>query len=410
MVKKVSMENNVGIIGGGPAGLLSAIELTNRGVNSIVFEEHSEIGDPPHCSGLISLNGFRKIGINPFTRSARVYLQNIVKGAIFSSSIGTKFEIESSKPVAAVINRSAFDKYLAYHYMKKGGEIYTSSPVIDVKQASKTIDIVVQNRLKKDTKVFSFSVIVDAEGISKKIRKKLGINWSHRILPAYQMEVYGIEVDPDFVELYFDRRLAKDFFGWVIPLEEKRARVGLATSNGNPRDNLRLLLKRPDLKARYKELNIEKEYGGGVITSGALPKTYGNRFVLVGDAAGHVKPTTGGGVVLGGIGSRIAAKVISESVHKSKISQRTLKHYENLWKAEFGRELQFMLFIRKLLNHLSNKHMDILFRNIKDSGINKVVSEKGDMDFQYKMIKDILTDSQVAWKLFVFLIKSILFL
>ena len=53
------------IAGGSLSGLLSAQEIANHGNDVLVLEEHSVIGLPEKCDGLVSLNALSSLGIIP---------------------------------------------------------------------------------------------------------------------------------------------------------------------------------------------------------------------------------------------------------------------------------------------------------------------------------------------------------
>jgi flavin-dependent dehydrogenase len=57
------LRTEVAVVGGGPAGLIAARELASKGVQVKVFEEHSKIGIPNHCAGVLSIEGLKRIGI-----------------------------------------------------------------------------------------------------------------------------------------------------------------------------------------------------------------------------------------------------------------------------------------------------------------------------------------------------------
>ena len=54
------------VIGSGPAGTMSALEATKKGADVLVLENDPVVGDPNHCSGLITLKGLSKLGV-PYT-------------------------------------------------------------------------------------------------------------------------------------------------------------------------------------------------------------------------------------------------------------------------------------------------------------------------------------------------------
>ena len=104
-----SRETQVIVVGAGPSGLIAARETAQRGVSVTALEEHSEIGRPCHCAGLLSMDGMRRLKIP----SDGFYVQNRVRGAVFFSPSGLSFRVERQKPVACIVDRVSLDKFLA---------------------------------------------------------------------------------------------------------------------------------------------------------------------------------------------------------------------------------------------------------------------------------------------------------
>ena len=94
------------VIGGGPVGSYTALELSKLGVKTEVFEEHSQVGVPSHCTGHISIRSLKAAGYYPLP--IRI-VENTFDAANFYSPKGTKFALKLKAPVTAVINRAKFD-------------------------------------------------------------------------------------------------------------------------------------------------------------------------------------------------------------------------------------------------------------------------------------------------------------
>ena len=58
------------IVGGGPGGLFMAARLAERGVRTLVCEEHARVGDPVHCTGVLSADSFTRFDL-PGRRDAQ---------------------------------------------------------------------------------------------------------------------------------------------------------------------------------------------------------------------------------------------------------------------------------------------------------------------------------------------------
>jgi geranylgeranyl reductase family protein len=367
------IKRDVVVVGAGPAGLISAREAAKSGIEVTVLEEHKEIGIPCHCAGLMSIKGLRRLQIPLNSR----FVQNKVKGAIFHSPSGLSFSVEKEESVACVVNRSMFDKFLMKQAISSGAEIKLNSKVQQLKCHKQRI-------LVNSTRdLISANIVVNAEGISSFFVKRMGltpINYDY-VLPAFQFELNDVDVNSEFVEIYVGKKIAPSFFAWVIPLSSKSARVGLACKEANPRKKLESFIQN-----RFESFNYVSSNSGRVITCGPIPKTFNNNFVVVGDAAGQVKPTTGGGVILGGICSTIASRVITESIKKNAATLNFLEKYENLWKRKLEREFKVMRLARRIFNHLSDDIIDKFFKIVKDNNFQKELSIYGDIDFQASLL------------------------
>ncbi|HID90926.1 TPA: NAD(P)/FAD-dependent oxidoreductase [Candidatus Bathyarchaeota archaeon] len=356
------------VVGGGPAGLITARETARAGIDVTVVEEHAEVGVPTHCAGLLSVDGLERIGVRPLG-----FVVNAVRGARFFSPSGLSFKIEARRPKAYVVDRELFDKALAEQAAESGANIVLGKRVKDV--------IVHEDRadaLLADGHRVGSDAIVVAEGVRCALTRALGLRAPKRRLQAAQMEIAGVDADPSYVELHFGRRIAPGFFAWKVPLSDDTLRIGLACSDGRALARLTRFVKR-ELGGRGKVIGRSASL---LIAGGPIGRTYGDRFLVVGDAAGQAKPTTGGGVIFGGVCALHAANAIRRAASLGDWSASVLKDYQRGWMKELGRELRLMLIARKVADRLSDRGIDRLFSVVIEGGLAEGIQEVGDIDFQ----------------------------
>jgi digeranylgeranylglycerophospholipid reductase len=183
----------------------------------------------------------------------------------------------------------------------------------------------------------------------------------------------------DEVEVFFGD-VAPDFFAWLVPLAPPMARAGLLS-----RENPGLYLKKwlSDLAAQGKivSANVKLRYGG--IPLQPLTRTYGERLIAVGDAAGQVKPTSGGGIYYGLISADIAAATLHDALGDDDLSAKRLARYERAWRKKLGSELRTGYRFRRLYERLSNRQIDRLFDIVKRAGIDKALLKAEDLSFDW---------------------------
>ncbi len=372
-----SLKPDAVVIGAGPAGTLAAFELAKEGHNVQVFEDHEFVGEPVHCAGLLSTSGLSTLALKP----PQSVIQNQVSGARIYSPNGSFIEIERGQREAHVIDRSLFDKWLAERAVSEGATITTMTKVTKVILR----DDGVSGIRTADGDEVESSVIVNAEGSRCIISSSVGLPSVPRSskLPAYQYELSGVDIDDTFVEMFYSRETAPGFFAWIIPLGNNRARVGLA-SRSKTKPRLKHFIRKNRLvKDRLEKATVTRGFGGTVLVGMPISRTWKDGLLVAGDAAGQVKATTGGGVIMGGLSARIAGQVASKALGESKWDFR---EYENRWQSHIMNELRAMYLVQKALTSLSDKGLDTLVESANRHGLVDIIRTEGDMDRQKRVI------------------------
>lgn len=200
--------------------------------------------------------------------------------------------------------------------------------------------------------------VLAADGAGSSVGRAQGIRRDY--IFTYQVEA-KLKGDADFVELHFGD-FAPGFFGWIVPVDGKNARIGIGCDRGNPKSCFDLFRKKFDIG------KTEKVQSAIIPVFDPKTKTVFGNSALVGDAAAQVKATTGGGIVYG----CKCAQVLAEAVEKGDVG-----FYEKEWRRLYGRELQTHLRIRKFLDRVNYEK---LLRYIKEERLDELIAEKGDMD------------------------------
>jgi geranylgeranyl reductase family protein len=348
------------------------------GAKVLVCEEHKEVGAPNHCAGHLSISSLKRLGI----QLPQKVLENEIKGANFYSPSGKQFVLRCSNPVSYVVNRGLFDKHLAELAIDAGVQYRFESRVKSLLFESSWVKGIALT----DGTQLGANVVIDAEGCSSAILKQTGLDGlkASMIVRGIQAEVDSVDgVEEDMVELYLGRKVAPDFFAWIIPKKDGTAKVGLATSTGNPQSYLQKFMKKhPVASKKLKNSKIKNISAHPIPLAGPISKTYSSGFLAVGDAASQVKATTGGGVVFGITCAKIAGQVAYEAVKSNNFSEELLCSYQTQWKQVVDFELKAMLRLRRMLNSLPDKKTDTLIALCTRLGIDNVLEKVGDVDFQ----------------------------
>ncbi len=336
------------VVGNGPAGCIAASNASASGETILVGSNERRM----QCAGLVSVSGLERLGINP-----KDTVLNTVRGARIYSPSGNQVLVDAKKDKAYVLDRLAFDGMLLDAALASGVE-YVDGWVTSLKPM---VEI-------KGRKPISAGMAILASGTDYTLHHRNGLETPGEYLVGGQYEM-KVDCDMDYVELHFN---TPDFFSWVIPLGET-ARVGLCVK-GNPRPYLDSFVKRLKSQGRLKSGKITSQSFGIIPLHRPSMRTEYEGLRLVGDSAGQVKASTGGGVVMGGLAAR----------------HITSPDYGRLWRKEIGLELRLHLMIHRMLNRLSDKGKDRFFRVVGDSHAS--LERSGDMDMASKTLSSLAKD------------------
>ena len=375
------------VVGAGPVGSYSALQLAKSGVAVTIYEEHPQIGVPSHCAGHISLKSLKKLGFYPLPNGVE---ENTFCAANFYSPQGTKFSLKLSSPVTVALNRAKFDQFLAKQAQNSGAELVLASRVDSLLISAGSVSGVKVKQPNGKTMQVNSKIVLDAEGVSSRLLRQTGLTPLNPkgLVYAVEAEVEGVQnVDLDAVEVYFGKSYAPGFYGWVIPRRDGTAKVGLATNNGDPRKYLkRLMTKHP---VASKQLDKAKIYSVGyhaITLAGPISKTYTDGFLAIGDCASQVKPTTGGGIIFGLTCAKTAAEVAGQALNQGDLSAYILQEYQKRCHEALNFDFKVMLRLRRFLDSLSDEKLDEMLRVMGKLGVDHALADTDEIDFQGKLL------------------------
>jgi geranylgeranyl reductase family protein len=370
------------VVGAGPCGSAVAAKLAKRGAGVTVFEEHAEIGVPSHCAGHLSIGGLKRLGLFPLPGAM---VDSTIFGATMYSPVGNAFTVRFSSPVTCAVNRTLFDQLIAQRAQASGACYFLRSRVESLIIKDGCVKGVNVSR-KGRTEKFPAKIIVDAEGISLSLLRQAGLQTPERsrIINAVSAEVEGTaNLQTDMVEVFLGSEYAPGFYAWLIPRTENTARIGLATRENNPKELLqRLMVKHPAASVKLRRARIIQTAFHPLTLGGPIPRPFSGGFLAVGDAASQVKPTTGGGVILGMTCAEIAAQVASESLQNHDFSAEFLSLYQKRCGRILRIDMSIMLGIRRMLDAMSDQRIDRAIAFCEALGIGKTLQNVKELDFQ----------------------------
>jgi geranylgeranyl reductase family protein len=374
---------DVVVIGAGPAGLMASRALAAHGHDVVVLEEHDGIGVPVHCTGLLGVEAFRELELS------RNAILSTANAARFVSADGTSVCIDSDRVSAAIVDRAVFDRTLADESRSAGAEVRSGARARTIAVAEDRVVV----RGDDDRASVEARACVLACGASYRFNRALGLGVPRAFVQSAQLEVPF--AGPDRIEVHLGRTVAPAGFAWVVPFQRAGRpfnRVGLMCQTGAP--------------GRFAEFAeaVRRVYSVGedawseprikILPLGPIAKTYAPRLLAVGDAAGLVKPTTGGGIYYSLISGQIAADVLDPALRDNELTELRLKEYEHRWRDRLGAEIRIGLAFRTLVSRLNDRAIDAIVELARVDGLVPLVKQTADFNWHARAALAILRHAQ----------------
>ncbi|MFX1577792.1 MAG: geranylgeranyl reductase family protein [Promethearchaeota archaeon] len=347
---------DVAIVGAGPAGCIAAKVAAQHGLKTIVFDSRKQVGLPVQCGEYLPVPEEMQDLLPNAPRICRLVdvpkdvITNQSSRLLLVSPNNSSFEFRLA---SNIIDRAKFDQYLAHNAEAAGAQIKLQTTVL---KRTKSNQLIIRNRSGQQKIVAK--IVIGADGTLSRIARSIGITYENKardLSPTIQFVMTNVKCDPNTTEMYFGKKIAPGGYAWIIPKDKSTVNVGLGFRplyNTNSETALsylnRFIKAHPANLHRLKNGKILRKTGAIVPVGGPVSRTYSNSVLLVGDAAGHVMASNGGGIptALGGgeLAGIAAAKHLQENT--------PLSWYEEAWKREFGKELSSALNILRIADRV----------------------------------------------------------
>ncbi|MBZ9571294.1 FAD-dependent monooxygenase [Methanobrevibacter sp. TMH8] len=410
----MTFDYDVAIVGAGPIGSTLAYKIANCGYSVVMLEKKKKVGVPLQCAGIVSKK------LRDFNEIPDELILNEAKGA-YLYSVNHSLKVEKDETEALIIDRVAYDQFLVKKAIDAGAKLFNKYKVIEVN--SKTGLVKCQNNEEIHAKV-----IVGADGSKSFISGLFNKEFKYFNASQYLIKTdtsfdfnnndirrgnstnntnnknncsnsdnnYNNNPRIDFVDIFAISKILPGFL-WCIPTSKNRYRIGLF-SNNNYKDQKKVLNEFLDNDNRFNNCTVLERYHGKIPIFEKNKKLVNERIILIGDAASQLKPTTGGGLIIGFDTCNIAKDAIIKFLDKTNEDNNKnennnldlLKDYEKNFKKKYSKELSYQLKVQKTIEILSDEDLDYMFTKLKDKNAEEIISKYGDMDKQSVLVKEFI--------------------
>ena len=366
------IKTGICIIGAGPAGATASIFLCKMGIKHVIVDAASFPRDKI-CGDGLDLNTIRVLNhIDPTIiekeLAANKNFFTASQGFRFILPSGRKVDImrnaangttdHASRPMFFVSKRFNFDNLLVSKIDRSVADVQLSTRINTITKAGKIW--ILEGEGPSGKIEIETDFLIGADGDHSIVLKHLGERKVDRnnyagAVRQYWSGVEGMHGD-NLLEVYFPKRLPLSYF-WIFPLPDGKANVGygmasnyIAKHNINVRKAFEELIKTdPVLIPRFKNAQPQETVKGwGIPMSGNDRKAYGDGWMLLGDAASLVCPTSGEGIGSGMISGYVAAKFLQRAAEQNDFSKKMFTHYNREIHKRLRSEEKFYRFINNI--------------------------------------------------------------
>jgi digeranylgeranylglycerophospholipid reductase len=368
------------VAGAGPGGLYAAVQALKLGLTVQVFDKKTVVGVPVKCGEYFPVRKEMAYLLPSAGDYLHVFdvpeeaVDNVCKSIRVISPKGSEYEFDFE---AYILDRTKLEQHMAEEVQELGGTVQLRTPV-DLFAEDGNVMV---GRTREDA--VKAKVIIAADGFPSKVAKSAGILTEDYMTPNnvainYEYLMTDLSVDQSVTEMYLGTELAPGGYGWIIPKGNRSANVGIGirtsySKRNDGRSYLHFFLDECSLT----KLKLEGGKPGPMIADvlpvdGPLAKTYSEHVMAVGDAAGMVMPTNGGGISTAMITGEIAGQVAADHVQKGV----PLSEYERRWKQVLGKEMIVSTNLRRLADRFMGNDLlfHLLLRFLGTQGIKDVIT------------------------------------
>jgi digeranylgeranylglycerophospholipid reductase len=336
---------DVVVVGAGTAGCYAAATVAREGYDVVVLERKTE-SEAGHIACGDALKG------------ADAFPESIPKSQLEPAFTNTgvdhgRFEIPQEDTVLeipipgelAVIDRWEYGRRIIEGAADAGAAFHYDTVVRDVTQADDGRVTGVTAMRKGEAIEYDSELVIDAAGSLSVLQDKTdfststfdtNVDYTH-FCSAYR-EIVHVEEPVEWADaLVFKPTERAAGYLWYFPRTETEINAGLGFQMTEEPMKLVDDLKR-DLRDReeFRGATVEDKLGAALPTRRPYDSAVHPGYVAVGDAAGHVNPTTGGGIAGAAYAGTYAAEAAVEAIETGDVGERALWAYNQRVMDHFG--------------------------------------------------------------------------
>lgn len=357
---------DVAVIGAGPSGAQTAFRLAEAGWKVAVFEEDAKPGLPVHCTGIVSAECYER-----YQLPESLVIRPITSFVLRSPS-GQPTPVRKRHTQAYVLDRILLDQFLTERAVNAGAALFTSHSVKEAIWTGHSVEISGLYSMRQTSFNVKCRAAVIATGFGSRLARNLNLSSNSQAISGYQAVVDGC--DAETVEVFTGSAFGKGGFGWIVPWQGGLALTGILTR----KNTTRIFEKHLEhLRDQRRFAAIQSSFRLRGVPIAPANRTYADGMLAVGDVAGQVKPTSGGGIYFGMLSADMAATTLNAALVGGDTSSAYLSGYEAAWRKVLAPEIYQGAALRSVLEQLPDGIIENMHKLLSLPGLRRVLLAAG---------------------------------
>ncbi|MUV90261.1 geranylgeranyl reductase family protein [Halapricum sp. CBA1109] len=338
-------EYDVAVVGAGTTGCYAAATIQNEGLDAVIVER-KDADEAGHIACGDALKG------------ASAFPEAIPKSRIEPSFTNTgvdhgRFEIPTQNTVVdipvpgelAVIDRFDYGRRLIEGAKAAGVDFHFDTVVQDVQQDATGQVTGLEATRKGDHITYDTEMVIDGAGALSILQDKADLadatfdtNVQYSQFCSAYREVIHVDEPVEWDDaLVFKPTERSAGYIWYFPRTDTEINAGLGFQmNEEPMELVDALRRDLNERPEFDNATVEDKLGAALPTRRPYDSAVAPGFIAAGDAAGHVNPTTGGGIAGAAYAGQYAGEQAVEAISDGTVEEAALWEYNERVMDHFG--------------------------------------------------------------------------
>lgn len=350
------------IVGAGPAGSAAAIALCRAGRTVLLLDRQNFPRDKVCGDGIPpgSLELLYDLGLQePLDKAGFYPIEQLHFRTPSGQLLKTRFRLKKPGMGFLIAPRRDFDYLLQQQAIAAGAQFRQAQVNGVIRQAGRVCGVTAA--INGQITAIPSRVVIGADGCTSVVARSLAGTKpapGHRFL-AIRGYIEGLEIFSHAAEFHWYPEILPGY-GWIFPLGNGRANIGLAMRADRLRRERRKLpellgnfLQQPEIKSRLGsnfQLKSVATWPLNLASQQRVPRAF-DGALLIGDAAALIDPFSGEGIHNALHSAKLAAGVIDRALSRNDTSLAALQSYEKQCRRTFHPVFRRSYWLQQCMHH-----------------------------------------------------------